>query len=85
MFVLHAILVTSLVCVRARLQRDVPGFSRGAIPVLSAAGVRAVSIGVNEASAPPGVPKNTPFIWSDQRTGTSLIGMLHPGALLSKL
>lgn len=43
-------------------------------------GVRAISVGVNDASAPPGVPKNTPFIWQDARTNTSLIGMLHPGA-----
>ena len=63
-----------------RLQRDVPGLTRSAIPVLSSVGVRAISIGVNDASAPPGVPKNTPFIWQDARTNTSLIGMLHPGA-----
>ncbi|KAK9821791.1 hypothetical protein WJX81_004092 [Elliptochloris bilobata] len=60
-------------------QRDVPGLTRSAIPVLRSAGVRAISIGVNQASAPPGVPKNTPFIWRDERTSTSLIGMLHPG------
>lgn len=65
-----------------RAQRDVPGLTRSALPVLSSVGVRAISIGVNDASAPPGVPKNTPFIWQDVRTNTSLIGMLHPGAPL---
>ena len=61
-------------------QRDVPGLTRSAIPVLSSLGVRAISVGVNDASAPPGVPKNTPFIWQDVRSNASLIGMLHPGA-----
>jgi hypothetical protein len=35
-------------------QRDVPGFTRALIPPLVKAGVKAISIGVNEASSPPG-------------------------------
>lgn len=62
-----------------RLQRDVPGFTRNAIPILTAEGVRAVTIGVNGGSAPPGVPKNTPFIWRDEASGTELVTVLHPG------
>jgi hypothetical protein len=37
-------------------QRDVPGLTAAAIPVLLANGVRAVSVGVNGATAPPAVP-----------------------------
>ena len=39
------------------MQRDVPGMTRAAVPVLAAAGVKALSSGVNGFSAPPGVPK----------------------------
>lgn len=46
-----------------RPQRDVPGLTRGAVPVLARAGVRAISMGINPGSAPPGTPKNRPFIW----------------------
>ncbi|BDA48441.1 hypothetical protein COCOBI_12-1200 [Coccomyxa sp. Obi] len=60
-------------------QRDVPGFTRNAIPILTAEGIRAVTIGVNGGSAPPGVPKNTPFIWRDEASGTELVTVLHPG------
>lgn len=42
-------------------QRDVPGMTRGMIPILAQNGVKAVSVGVNGASAPPGVPSI--FIW----------------------
>ena len=49
----------------ACLQRDVPGMTRNAIPILTDEGVQAITIGVNGGSAPPGVPKNTPFIWRD--------------------
>lgn len=62
-------------------QRDVPGFTRNAIPILTAEGIKAVTIGVNGGSAPPGVPKNTPFIWRDKASGTEILIVLHPGAL----
>ena len=60
-------------------QRDVPGLTRAAIPILVNAGVKALSVGVNSGSAPPGVPKNTPFIWRDERSNASLIAFWHPG------
>ncbi|KAK9917700.1 hypothetical protein WJX75_007317 [Coccomyxa subellipsoidea] len=60
-------------------QRDVPGFTRNAIPILTAEGIKAVTIGVNGGSAPPGVPKNTPFIWRDKPSGTEILTVLHPG------
>jgi hypothetical protein len=64
-------------CVHA--QRDVPGLTRAAIPVLVGKGVRAVSVGVNPGSAPPGVPQYTPFIWRDEESGTQLIAFWRPG------
>lgn len=60
-------------------QRDVPGLTRAAIPILAYAGVKAISVGVNSGSAPPAVPKYTPFIWRDERSHTSLIAFYHPG------
>lgn len=61
-------------------QRDVPGLTRAAIPILAQAGVAALSVGVNGGSAPPDVPKhNKPFLWKDEATGTSLIAFWHPG------
>lgn len=60
-------------------QRDVPGLTRAAIPILADAGITALSVGVNSGSAPPAVPKNTPFIWRDERSNTSLFAFWHPG------
>lgn len=64
---------------RTMSQRDVPGLTRAAVPVLAAAGVQAISVGVNSGSAPPDVPHNTPFIWRDEPSGTSLLAFWHPG------
>ena len=36
-------------------------------------------MGVNGGSAPPGVPRNTPFIWRDVASGAQLIVMWHAG------
>lgn len=46
----------ALTCLHACLatQRDVPGITRAAIPILFAKGVRAISVGVNQGSSPPG-------------------------------
>jgi hypothetical protein len=71
-------------CVRAAfilLQRDVPGLTRAAIPVLASRGVLGITGGVNAFSAPPGVPKNTPFVWRDEQSGTKLLAMWHPGRI----
>ena len=62
------------------MQRDVPGFTRAALPILYAQGVRAVTVGVNGGSAPPGVPHNQPFIWRDTQSQTDMLAMWHPGA-----
>eukprot|EP00775_Hariotina_reticulata_P003530 gene3530-3799_t len=59
--------------------RDVPGLTRTAIPVLTSKGIKAVTGGVNGFSAPPGVPKTTPFIWRDEESGQQLFAMWHPG------
>lgn len=40
---------------------DVPGHSRGLVPVLAESGVRLLDIGVNSASTPPDVPDA--FVW----------------------
>jgi hypothetical protein len=61
------------------LQRDVPGLTRASIPVLASRGVRSITGGVNAFSAPPGVPKNTPFVWRDEESGSELLAMWHPG------
>ncbi|CAL8470098.1 g9640 [Coccomyxa elongata] len=60
-------------------QRDVPGFTRAAVPILVDQGVKAVTLGVNGGSAPPDVPHNTPFLWHDKQSGTEIIAMWHPG------
>ncbi|EFN55987.1 hypothetical protein CHLNCDRAFT_145354 [Chlorella variabilis] len=60
-------------------QRDVPGLTRAAVPILADEGVKAISVGVNGGSAPPAVPKNTPFIWRDLPSGKQLLAMWHPG------
>ena len=57
-------------------QRDVPGTTRSALPILAAAGVRAVSVGVNGASTPPDVPRA--FVWVDPVSGISLPALWHP-------
>ena len=60
-------------------QRDVPGLTRSAVPVLTSQGVTSLSVGVNGGSAPPGVPKFTPFWWADEPSGTRLLAFWHPG------
>ncbi len=42
---------------------DVPGHTRGIVPLLAAAGITFLHIGVNEASTPPDVPPV--FVWRD--------------------
>lgn len=63
------------------MQRDVPGFTRAALPILAGQGVKAVTVGVNGGSAPPAVPHNTPFLWHDTLTQTDMLAMWHPGRL----
>lgn len=48
-------------------QRDVPGMTRSAIPILLSANITAISIGANGGSTPANVPKA--FIWHDPVSG----------------
>lgn len=58
-------------------QRDVPGTTRAALPVLASKGITAVSIGVNGGSAPPNVPPA--FHWLDETTNTSMLMLVDQG------
>lgn len=60
-------------------QRDIPGTTRGSLPILAAAGVKALTVGVNAATSPPAVPHFTPFIWRDEASAAEVITMYHPG------
>ena len=56
------------------------GLTRGLVPLLANAGVTAISIGANDGSTPPDVPKA--FEWVDEASNTSLIGLLNwPGSV----
>jgi len=56
---------------------DVPGHTRGIVPLLAEAGVTFLHIGVNGASTPPDVPPV--FTWRD-RGGAEVIVMYHKGS-----
>ncbi len=56
-------------------QRDVPGMTVAAIPVLLNSGIRGLTVGVNSGSAPPAVPNL--FHWEYQ--GARILAMWHPG------
>eukprot|EP01050_Picozoa_sp_SAG11_P004239 SAG11_NODE_265_length_11509_cov_26.341455_4_plen_146_part_00 len=58
-------------------QRDVPGLTRGVIPLLHGRGVRALSVGANTFSASAAVPRI--YRWADPVSGLSLIALQHPG------
>ena len=63
---------------RTLSQRDVPGMPRGIIPLLNKSGVSAISIGANDGSTPPKLPKA--FVWKDSTSKTSLLGLFNwPG------
>lgn len=55
---------------------DVPGHTRGIIPLLAEAGVKLLHIGVNEASFVPEVPPA--FVWRDEASGRELL-MIYEG------
>ena len=56
-------------------QRDVPGLTRAALPLLVKRGVAAVSVGENGACAPVAVPPI--FRWRDNATDAEVIAMFH--------
>jgi hypothetical protein len=58
-------------------QRDVPGLTRATIPILSKHGVRAISVGENNAQAPLHVPPV--FVWKDLDSGTEVLALFHAG------
>lgn len=57
-------------------QRDVPGMTICALPMLNKYGIRAVSVGVNPGTAPPAVPKIFQWKFEDQ---ASVLGLWHAG------
>jgi Domain of unknown function (DUF5054) len=56
---------------------DVPGHTRGIVPVLAAAGIEFLHIGVNPAATSPDVPPV--FVWRDV-DGAEIIVMYHKGS-----
>ncbi len=56
---------------------DVPGHSRGIVPLLAEAGIQFLHIGVNAASTPPDVPPV--FVWQDPNKADVVV-MYHKGA-----
>lgn len=60
---------------RTLSQRDVPGLTRAAIPLLVARGVEGVSVGENSQVAPSAVPPV--FLWRDNATGTEVVALFH--------
>ena len=57
-------------------QRDVPGMTRGAIPLLAKHGVKAVTIGENDAASPLDLPPI--LLWKDRQSGQEVMGLFHP-------
>jgi hypothetical protein len=62
-------------------QRDVPGLTRGVIPLLSDNGVSAITVGVNDYTCPPDVPKA--FVWRDLASGKDIIALFHAYGCMS--
>ena len=58
-------------------QRDVPGVTRGIVPLMAKSGVKAFSEGCNAQIQPPQVPGPI-FNWTDRASSSSIIMMLHP-------
>ena len=60
-------------------QRDVPGITKSAIPILKQYNVSAISIGVNGGSAPPGT--HPIFRWKyGEQSEDSMLTLVHPGS-----
>ncbi len=54
---------------------DVPGHTRGLVPLLAEAGITFLHIGVNPASSVPDVPPV--FVWRDEASDTDVVVMYH--------
>jgi hypothetical protein len=60
---------------RTASTRDVPGVTRGLLPVLAAAGVTRFSEGVNPETQPPAMP--SPSVWLDEASGARVLYVQH--------
>jgi hypothetical protein len=58
-------------------QRDVPGLTRAAIPLLASQGVKAVTVGENKDCGAVNVPPI--FRWRDGASTSEVIALFHPG------
>jgi hypothetical protein len=56
---------------------DVPGHTRGIVPLLAASGVEFLHIGCNPGSTPPDVPEL--FLWRSPEDGSAVTVMYHRG------
>jgi hypothetical protein len=63
-------------------QKDVPGFTRTAIPIMAKRGIRGMHVGVNDFSTPPAAPNHSPtgttcntFLWIDPPSKTEVVAM----------
>jgi hypothetical protein len=57
---------------------DVPGHTRGIIPLMAKAGVQFLHIGVNASATPPDVPPV--FVWREPGSGAEVMVMYHKGS-----
>ena len=58
-------------------QRDVPGVTRGIVPLMAKKGVKAFSEGCNAQIQAPSTPGPI-FNWTDTASETSVLMLLHP-------
>ncbi|KAJ8311290.1 hypothetical protein KUTeg_011157 [Tegillarca granosa] len=56
-------------------QRDVPGITQAVVPIFESAGIEAISVGVNDRTAPPAFPK----IFNWKFLNSSIIGLWNKG------
>jgi len=63
---------------RTMSQKDVPGLTRSVIPILKNNNIHSIHIGVNGASAPPGLNDGV-SIWRDENSGQDIFLLLHKG------
>ena len=62
---------------RTASSRDVPGVTRGVLPLLNAAGITRLSEGVNGATTPPAMA--SPAVWRDAASGAQVLYVQHNG------
>lgn len=62
---------------RTASSRDVPGVTRGVLPLLNAAGITRLSEGVNGLTVPPAMA--SPAVWRDAASGAQVLYVQHSG------